>query len=228
MFLEALQSGWPIQAIVVEEGKWSSLQVQFPVLQKKTEVLLASSTEYASMSTQQQSEGIICILAFPDASFGKGNLSIPEHLPAPGLLLEGIQDPGNLGNIMRTADWFGMKHLYCSLETADFLNPKVLRASMGAIFRLQLRYIRDWDQLLARLQPRLWVASMQGIPLNNAPLGTQDYLLMGNEANGVRPETLEKVPQRQVHIPALGAGESLNVATAAAICLYAWHIPTRN
>ena len=138
------------------------------------------------------------------------------------LALDDIQDPGNLGTIVRLADWFGITDILCSPATADAFNPKVVQATMGAVARVRLHY--------TELATALEHAGKQGIPvygtflegerIYNAPLSPAGIIVMGNEGKGISPE-IEKRIDRKLFIPPYPEGaptsESLNVAIATAV-----------
>jgi RNA methyltransferase, TrmH family len=137
------------------------------------------------------------------------------------LALDHLQDPGNLGAVLRTADWFGVKSVFISRDSVELYNPKVVRATMGAIFRLHCYEEMDMLSTLAQLRNngyRIHAAVVEnGAAL--APTQTKSVLLIGNEAQGLSPDLLAPtdVP---FTIARLGRGESLNAAAAAGIALY--------
>ena len=126
------------------------------------------------------------------------------------LALDDVQDPGNLGTIIRLADWFGIRHIFCSPATADAYNPKVVQATMGALARVKLHY--------APLPPLL--EELKVADLYEKSLAPHGLVIMGNEGNGISPEVASYISER-LFIPNYPAGvetsESLNVATATAI-----------
>lgn len=137
------------------------------------------------------------------------------------LALDGVQDPGNLGTIIRIADWFGIEHIFCSQSTADLYNPKVVQATMGSIARVKVCYT-DLVRLIDRL-PRdypVYGTLLDGADLYAQPLTPHGLIVMGNEGNGISPEVARKVSHRLL-IPNYPAGrptaDSLNVAIATAI-----------
>jgi len=139
-----------------------------------------------------------------------------------GLLLDSVQDPGNLGAILRIADWFGLGHVICGKGTADALNPKTLRSSMGAIFRVQLSYADDLPAFVQAHGLTPFLADMDGVSIAQANLSPADWVVLGNEANGVS-EGLRTLPTaKRLTIPRMGGAESLNVAVAAGIV--AWEM----
>ena len=137
------------------------------------------------------------------------------------LALDHLQDPGNMGTIMRTADWFGVRHIVCSRDTVSCYNPKVVQASMGAVFRTWVEYV-DLPQWLASCGMPVYGASLQGEPITkHLPLNTKhSVLLIGNESRGISPEAMAAVTH-PVLIPNLGGtAESLNASVAAGILMY--------
>ena len=133
------------------------------------------------------------------------------------LALDRLQDPGNMGTIMRTADWYGVRRIVCSRDTVSCYNAKVVQASMGAVFRTRVEYV-DLPKWLATCGMEVYGATLDGEPVK----GGQDkpaVLLIGNEGRGVSAEALATVTRR-VTIPNLGGtAESLNAAVAAAILI---------
>ena len=131
------------------------------------------------------------------------------------LALDGIQDPGNLGTIIRTADWFGIKNIICSEDTVDAYNPKVVQATMGSLARVNLHYL-DLAAFIEQCNTPVFGALLEGNNIYNTNFGTEGLLVMGNEGNGIRPE-IEQLIQHRITIPQAGKTESLNVAIATAI-----------
>jgi TrmH family RNA methyltransferase len=136
------------------------------------------------------------------------------------LALDHLQDPGNMGTIMRTADWFGVRHIVCSADTVSCFNPKVVQASMGAVFRTQVEYV-DLPQWLAGCGMPVYGASLQGRPLDRAALPDgPSVLLIGNESRGIGPAAMARV-SHPVLIPNRGGtAESLNASVAAGILMH--------
>jgi TrmH family RNA methyltransferase len=144
----------------------------------------------------------------------------------PALVLDGVQDPGNVGTMVRTALALGAAGVVALPGTAELTNPKVIRGAMGALFRLPAVSTSDAElgAWLASAGGELWVAAMEGEPIAAAAAlgGTQPppaALVIGNEGAGVRPELVARAARR-VAIPMRGSAESLNAAVAAAILLY--------
>lgn len=139
-----------------------------------------------------------------------------------GLLvaLDDVRDPGNLGTIIRLCDWFGIKTLFCSEETVDIYNPKVVQATMGSIGRVNVVY-GDLENFLTETKLPVFGTFMDGKNIYQEKLPNEGIIVMGNEANGIS-DNIEKLVSERIAIPRFGdlqATESLNVATATAIIL---------
>lgn len=137
------------------------------------------------------------------------------------LALDGVQDPGNLGTIIRIADWFGIDHIICSRDTADVFNPKVVQATMGSLARVKVEYT-DLETYFASLPEStpIYGTLLDGNNIYNETLTEEGIIVMGNEGNGISQAIREKVNHRLL-IPSYPAdsptAESLNVAIATAI-----------
>lgn len=136
------------------------------------------------------------------------------------LMLDGIQDPGNLGTIIRLADWYGIEDILCSFDTADAFNPKVVQATMGALSRVRVHYLdlKEWLENHPRIP--VYGTFLDGEDMYGTALSPNGIILMGNEGNGIRPE-IEQLVTNKLYIPTFPAdrssSESLNVAVATAI-----------
>lgn len=133
------------------------------------------------------------------------------------LVLDSVQDPGNMGTIMRLADWFGIQQIICSNETVDCYNSKVIQASMGAIFRVHVSYT-DLNTYLSSTTVPIYGALLDGQNYSTVDYHSDGILLMGNEGKGISEQLIPFI-QHAVTIPRIGQAESLNVATATAILL---------
>lgn len=136
------------------------------------------------------------------------------------LALDDIQDPGNLGTIIRIADWFGIKHIFCSTATADAFNPKTVQATMGALSRVELHYVNLPEFLSEMKDIPVYGTFLDGTDLYTRDLTPNGIIVMGNEGNGISPEIAQLVSDRLL-IPNYpkdtATSESLNVAVATAI-----------
>ena len=136
------------------------------------------------------------------------------------VVLDAIQDPGNLGTIIRLCDWFDVKNLICSLNTVDCFNPKVIQATMGSIVRVNIVYTAIEEFILERNSP-VYIGAMNGTNIYKENLPDKAIIVVGNEANGVSTKIMNLVSNK-VAIPQFGINketESLNAATATAIIL---------
>jgi TrmH family RNA methyltransferase len=136
------------------------------------------------------------------------------------LALDSINDPGNLGTIIRLCDWFGIEQLVCSNETVDCFNSKVVQASMGSLTRVAISYL-DLKKYLQNASVPIFIADMNGLNVYKTKLPDSALLVLGNEANGISDD-IKQLATTKITIPRYGAfqqTESLNVATASAILL---------
>ena len=215
MVAEALESGMRIKWLCGTIDFFDKTQVAHDVAD---EIIEVSPDEIQKASLLQTPQQALAVVYMPEQTF---NLSeINNNLI---LALDGIQDPGNLGTIIRLADWFGIRHIICSENTADRFNPKVIQASMGAIFRVQVHYLNlvDVFSQAATLGVKIFGTFLEGQNLYQHSLSPTGILVMGNEGNGISEEVAPLITDK-IHIPAFPPGqrgsESLNVATATAIC----------
>lgn len=161
-------------------------------------------------------------LSTPNKVLGLFRIPEPPKIENTGLILalDGINDPGNLGTIIRLCDWFGISHLICSNDTVDCYNPKVVQATMGSLTRLPLNYV-DLIDFLAKTEMPVYGALMQGDNVYTTSLAQPAILVMGNESNGITDE-ITNLLKHKITIPRFNDSasvESLNVATATAILL---------
>lgn len=215
MVLEALSSGLVIQSIIATPSFLSENQIsssnQFEMIECSQEELKKASL----LTTPQQAMAVVQI--------PKNPVSFDELTNQFSLALDFVQDPGNLGTIIRMADWFGIEYLLCSENTVDCYNPKVIQASMGAIFRVRVHYL-DLSGLIEKANQQhfpVYGTFLEGKNIYLTPLPENGILVMGNEGNGISPAVAKKIGHK-IHIPSFALGsngsESLNVATATAIC----------
>jgi len=134
------------------------------------------------------------------------------------LALDGIQDPGNMGTLIRIADWFGIKQIICSKESADIYNPKVVQATMGSIARVKILYT-DLELWLADQEDvGIYAATLEGKSITAMKKITEGIIVIGNESKGINAAIL-KLATIKITIPKKGKAESLNAAVAAGIIL---------
>jgi len=134
------------------------------------------------------------------------------------LALDGIQDPGNLGTIIRIADWFGITQIICSEDSADVFNPKVVQSTMGSIARVRVSYTSLVEWLSGLDDVTIYATVLEGQDVTTMKKISSGVLLIGNESKGISPEIL-KLANATVTIPRKGGAESLNAAVATGIVL---------
>ena len=181
----------------------------------QTEVIEVTEEELKKVSFLQHPQQVLAV--FRQATSGDYSINTNEL----SLALDGVQDPGNLGTIIRIADWFGITHIYCSQDTADVYNPKVVQATMGSIARVKVEY----GNLLALVESLpadvpVYGTLLDGDNIYQQTLENRGLIVMGNEGKGISPALAKKVNHRLL-IPNFPEGrataDSLNVAIATAI-----------
>jgi TrmH family RNA methyltransferase len=136
------------------------------------------------------------------------------------LVLDGIQDPGNLGTIIRTADWFGIDHIIVSEDTASVYNPKVIQSTMGSCFRVQVK-VENMEQVFIENKLPVIGTLLSGNSIYETVIPLTGFLIIGNESKGIRTP-IQSYITHPVAIPKFGAAESLNAAVATGIVLSKW------
>ena len=207
---EVLASEWPIHGVYCTETYLPQLM---PWLQQRgLSPVLVKAAELAEMGSYAQNDSALAVLQVPPPS--------PLVLPDTGyaLVLDDIRDPGNLGTILRAADWYGIRQIICSPETAELYNPKVIAASMGSFLRVQLHYTVLPAFLASQHGKAIYGAFLDGDNVHRLAFAGSGLLVIGNEAHGISAEVAAHVTVR-VTIPRFGAAESLNAGVATAILL---------
>lgn len=175
-------------------------------------IVIISEQELRKISNLKSPNKVLGVFRIPEEKeFQNNGLTIA---------LDAINDPGNLGTIIRLCDWFGVQQLICSKDTVDCYNAKVVQASMGSLTRISIKYT-DLENYLQETKLPTFIADMDGENVYQSNLPKEAILIMGNEANGVSEE-IKKVVTNKISIPRFGKiqeTESLNVATATAILL---------
>ncbi|MEO3877774.1 TrmH family RNA methyltransferase [Rheinheimera fenheensis] len=205
--LELLASGWQVEAVFATDNF-----LQHYPQQVKTAALVqpCSADELVKAGTFSSNDAALAVVKMPAHS------DFVPHSHGFVLVLDQINDPGNLGTIIRIADWYGIKHIICSPDTADCYNPKVIAAAKGSFLRVQLHY-QALQPLLTQATLPVYGAYLGGESVHQLKLSASGgFIVLGNEANGISPE-LEQVISRKITIPAFGDAESLNVGIAAAV-----------
>lgn len=180
-------------------------------LSQKVKLLEVSDSELKKISTLTTPNDALALIQIPERT----NTAKESFKGKYVLVLDGIQDPGNLGTIIRTADWFGFSDIICSTDTVDAYNPKVVQASMGSLSRINI-YHADLKEFLGLPNMKIFGALLDGSSVYQTDFGREGYIILGNEGNGIS-EKVKALINTAVTIPRFGGAESLNVAISAAI-----------
>ncbi|WP_293667551.1 RNA methyltransferase [uncultured Parabacteroides sp.] len=199
--------------LILAKPSWMATQGDIPT----KELLEADDEDIRKASFLKTPQDVLAV-------FKRPAWSLAEADPAASLVLalDGIQDPGNLGTIIRLADWFGIEHIVCSPDTADVFSPKTVQATMGALAHVKVHYADLATYLKAQAEKKipLFGTFLDGENMYTKELSANGIIVMGNEGNGIRPEIEELIDQK-LYIPSFPpereTSESLNVAIATAV-----------
>jgi len=198
---ELAASDWPLETILCTpaflERYGNTMEFEFDLI---------SSEEFALISHLANPQEVLAIAQIVERDTPVSNWQIA---------LDGINDPGNLGTIIRIADWYGINTIYCSSNTVEFYNSKVIQSTMGSFLRVNVIH-GDLTELLK--DKDVYATLLDGENIRTILKPKSGVLLIGNEANGIEKETLESVKHTPITIPGNGNTESLNAAMATAIC----------
>lgn len=212
---EAIKENAKIKYIVIcEECEGISDDLMNQII--KYEYKYVTKYVFESLKTVVNTQGIIAVI---DNNNKENTVKYDEDII---VCLDNIQDPGNLGTIIRTVDSIGIKQIIVSKESADVYNPKVVRATMGAIFRLNIIYVEDLKEAIIKMQENKYEAVVTSLEAKK-DIYEIDYLkkviIVGNESKGVSDE-IQNLADQKVIIPMLGKTESLNASVAASVIMY--------
>ncbi|MEL0649352.1 RNA methyltransferase [Pseudoalteromonas sp. S3178] len=203
--LELLNSPLKAVDIFATQAFINTYQSQYPHAQ----LTEAQEEQLTKASTLVSNNAAIAIVNMPIAALPKSNGLI--------LALDGVSDPGNLGTIIRVADWYGIKHIVTSTDSADAYNPKTISATMGSFVRVSVSQV-ELPEYLQTLNLPIYGAFLDGQSVHKTQFSGEGVLLMGSESHGIREECA-KLVSNKITIPAFGGAESLNVAMATGIIL---------
>ena len=201
--------------LIVAEPSWLASHPEA----RATEIIEATNDELRKASFLKAPQEVLALFELP--SYDTPHDAASQELC---LALDDVQDPGNLGTIIRVADWFGIRHIFCSIGTTDAFSPKTVQATMGAISRVQIHHVDLYDFLheirTEKPQIPLYGTFLEGENIYKKSLSTNGIIIMGNEGNGISKQVQELVTHK-LFIPNYPEGsatsESLNVAIATAI-----------
>ena len=213
---EALASGWPVEALLIREDRWNRKELPENAAERIRADLPAyvlPERVFDALSDTRTPQGIAAVVQIrPRAPEG-------GHLVA----LDGVQDPGNVGTILRTADAAGLDGVILGPDCADVFSPKTLRATMGSIFRMGMLFPEDLAGCLGRLRQEgysILSTQLDGEPFYHRQGVAEKWaLVIGSEGNGVSPGVRAQATHR-LRLPMRGGAESLNAAIAAGIMMY--------
>lgn len=211
---EWLQSSDTIDTIIATK-EWVEQNTSAISRHKEATLHVVEAYVLSTISSLKTTNKVLLILPLPAE-----NKTFPANEWA--IALDGIQDPGNMGSIIRIADWFGIKQVICSPDCVDVYNAKVVQAAMGSHLRVQL-FETDLEAYFKELEIPVLAAVLNGKNVYTMPQFERAVLLIGNEGNGIS-ESLIKASDYQVTIPAKGGAESLNAAVSTGI-LCAFLVP---
>lgn len=178
---------------------------------KSSKIVQVSVDELTRMTSLQTPNEVLAIVQ------QKPN-ELPNYSNKINLVIDGIQDPGNFGTIIRIADWFGIQNILCTNDTAELYNNKVVQSTMGSFCRLNIWYGNLIKDVFNNTKMPVYGALLNGTSIYEMKKIKQGFIVIGNEGKGIRPETLEFI-NHAVTIPKLGGAESLNAAVATGIIL---------
>ena len=214
---EAVQENADIKHIVVCDGCDNSEMIESHLKYEmaRLDFIYVPENIFKLISDVESPQGVLAVIGKPN----KEDINLNENLI---LALDDIQDPGNLGTILRTADSIGLKQILVSKGTADSYNPKVVRSTMGAIFRVKVIECEDLKQTLKGLQDKQYKVMCTSLKAKKTIYQVnykKKVIVIGNEANGVSKEIINLADEKVI-IPMLGKTESLNASVATGVILY--------
>ncbi len=207
----------------IQELLTSSYGVERLYIQSErvSNVILNSGIELVECSAKDMER--ISNLKSPPGALAQVNIPKQEEVRIPAnewtLVADGINDPGNLGTMIRIADWFGIRQVICSTDTVELYNPKTLMATMGSFTRVKVSYT-DLKELMSEGKTPLYFALLEGTSVKELHDPAPGVIVIGSEANGIRPELLS-ITHTAISIEGQGNAESLNAGVSAGIICYA-------
>ncbi|MBO7137724.1 MAG: RNA methyltransferase [Bacteroidaceae bacterium] len=207
---ELLPYSAPLYIAATKE--WLAQNIHLLGAAKEVDEVSREELERASLLRTPQS--VLAVMPIPERK-----LDTPSLQNQLVIALDGVQDPGNLGTILRIADWFGIHYIICSEGTADVYNPKCVQSCMGALARVEAHYC-NLLAVLKEVQMPIYGTFLDGTNIYQEELSPNGIIIMGNEGNGISEE-VRKLVSRRLYVPNFPAGslttESLNVAVATGI-----------
>lgn len=207
--LELLKADFEIELLFVTDDFFREHEAIFQTLSIQPEIVKAEELEKAgSFSSNNAALALVKT---------KENCELLVNEKEFALILDDIRDPGNLGTIIRVADWYGITKIICSPSTVDFYNPKVINATMGSFTRVSLYYV-DLENFIKNQQVNIYGTLLDAENIHHTRFNDSGYIVIGNEANGISEE-VTKLITHKITIPRFGGAESLNAGIATAVVL---------
>ena len=228
LFKEAVNANAKIKYIVIDNNASLDNEVVLLIkecVKKGTKILCVEKYIFEKLTTENAPQGIITVCEFYDLkhtiSLDLSQIDLEEKSI---IILESVRDPGNMGTILRNACAFGIDKLVLSSDCADIYSPKVVRSSMGAIFKLDIHIVDDLKNAIEHLKSegrRVLAAAIDdtALILGKDKVSRGDVVVLGNEGHGISPDLIEKCSNK-IFIPMKGNTESLNVAMASAVIMW--------
>lgn len=204
---EVLDSDYAVDLLVCTEAYLRDTRSA----RKASEVCEASEKELTTLGSMETNSAALAVVRMKPSK--------PPRIPKDNftLVLDDIRDPGNLGTIIRTADWYGIPMILASEETTDWYSPKVINATMGSFLRVEI-YYGSLDAWLKSVDMPIYGTFLDGEDVHKISFGKSGMIVIGNESRGISP-AVEKRVTRRITIPRVGQAESLNASVATAVVL---------
>lgn len=219
---EALLSDWKIETAFINEAfqadpEWADFRRKLE--KRKIHFTVLKNSNFKKLADTEHPQGIALVIKQPDLEVDKLRSDRIDFL----IILDGIRDPGNLGTIIRSADWFGANAVILSQDCVELYNPKVIRSTMGSVFHLPVFEVKNLKQFLTKLKDRNFFVMATSVSakkdLEKCQIKRPAALILGGEVQGISTD-LQKEADVVVKIRKFGKAESLNVAQAGAIALH--------
>ncbi len=204
---EGLASSFRLHSVYTTDADWAS---------KHPETIAVSSREMEQMSGLTTPSPYLAV-------FHQHERNVDIQSESVILILDGIADPGNMGTIIRTAEWFGMNTILCTPDCVELYNPKVVQATMGSVFRMKVRMMSE-EEMSRLLRPSdyyIVAADLKGTNIYRYDFKQKTAIIIGSESHGVRP-AMRSLVDEFVTIPGSGKAESLNASVAATVFMSQW------
>ncbi len=216
---DLLRSSFKVQEVLATDAWVGEHNKDVP---DYVELTLVTPAEMERLSAWKTPQAVIAVTEMPERKLSEMDMEQPL------LMLDDVRDPGNMGTIVRTADWFGIRQIVCSQTTVELYNPKVIQATMGSFTRVKVYYTDLPSYIDECLKGRRVLgAFLEGSPVRHFGFQPSDVIVIGNEANGITAQVAQKINDKiLIDSPVEGSdkAESLNASVAAAIMMYQYYV----